>query len=90
MSGGHFGYRQHIITEIADEIERLIKQNDAPDVFGHVNGYSEETVKEFRNAVKCLRQAHVYALRIDWLVSDDDGEDTFHERLTRDLLEATE
>jgi len=32
-----------------------------------------------------LRQAHVYAQRIDWLVSGDDGEDSFHRRLKHDL-----
>jgi hypothetical protein len=32
-----------------------------------------------------LNQALIYAQRIDWLVSGDDGEDTFHARLAEDL-----
>lgn len=47
----------------------------------------EQTMKEFRKAVEYLRLAYVYAHRIDWLLSGDDGEETFHERLKQDLEE---
>ena len=40
---------------------------------------------EFKNAVKHLRVAEIYAQRVDWLLSGDDGEDTFIERLKSDL-----
>lgn len=49
--------------------------------------YSEETLAEFRKGVQLLRKAYIYAQRIDWLLSDDDGEDTFHERLKEELDE---
>jgi len=32
-----------------------------------------------------LRKAEIYAQRIDWLVSGDDGNDTFLKRLEEDL-----
>ena len=44
-----------------------------------------KTVEEFKKAVKVLRIAQVYTHRIDWLVSGDDGEDSFHSRLAKDL-----
>ena len=47
--------------------------------------YSEETIKEFRKGVDILKKAQVYAHRIDWLMSGDDGEDSFHKRLEEDL-----
>ena len=47
--------------------------------------YSKRTIAKFRKAVKTLREAYVYAQRIDWLLSGDDGEDTFHRRLKHDL-----
>jgi hypothetical protein len=31
--------------------------------------------------------AQIYAQRIDWLVSGDDNEDSFHKRLAKDLAE---
>lgn len=46
---------------------------------------SEETLSEFRKAIEVLKQAEVYAQRIDWLMSGDDGEETFHKRLKEDL-----
>lgn len=47
--------------------------------------YSKETIKEFKKAVKILRQAEIYATRIDYLLSSDDGEETFHKRLKENL-----
>lgn len=43
--------------------------------------YSKETIREFKKGIKLLKQAEVYAQRIDWLLSGDDGEKEFHERL---------
>ena len=47
--------------------------------------YSPETLREFRKAATLLRKAAIYAHRIDWLLSDDDGEDSFHESLKEEL-----
>ena len=43
--------------------------------------YSQETIREFKKGLRLLRKAYIYAQRIDWLLSDDDGEESFHERL---------
>lgn len=51
------------------------------------SGYSEKTIKEFKKGIALLKKAEVYAQRIDWLLSGDDGEDNFHERLKHDLEE---
>jgi hypothetical protein len=89
MSGGHFEYKQWEIGNIADEVEQLILDNDSEELdrYGDRKGchFSEETMLEFRTALRLLRAAHVYAQRIDWLVSGDDGEDSFHQRLKNDL-----
>ena len=50
----------------------------------------EETIKEFREGVVVLKKAQVYANRIDWLMSGDDGEDNFHKRLKEKLKELEE
>ena len=47
--------------------------------------YSKETIKEFKKGLVILRKAYVYAQRIDWLLSDDDGEESFHKRLKEEL-----
>ena len=89
MSGGHFNYQQYRLRDIASEIEELIAHNDddSKDEFGNIRGnfYGRHTIEKFREAVKLLKIAEVYVQRIDWLVSGDDGEDTFHDRLQEDL-----
>jgi hypothetical protein len=47
--------------------------------------YSDEVIEEFKKGVEILRKAHVYAQRIDWLISCDDSEESFHRRLKEDL-----
>ena len=91
MSGGHFDYQQYRITDIADEVERLIRDNEDESVneWNQTRGrfYKEEVIDKFKEGLDLLRKAAIYAQRIDWLVSDDDGEDSFLERLEGDLKE---
>lgn len=91
MSGGHFNYKQIVLLDMADDIGSAIFNNDSTekDMFGDNigNRYSPETIAEFEKAVKALKLAYVYAQRIDWLLSGDDGEDSFHKRLQAQLGE---
>jgi len=93
MSGGHFSYKQHTLLDIADDIGSFILSNDSTEKneWGDPIGrqYSPETIEEFEKAVKALKMAYVYAQRIDWLLSGDDGEDSFHKRLQAQLKELT-
>jgi hypothetical protein len=92
MSGGRFDYKQYQITQIIDVIEQEIIDNNAdpiPEEWFEPRNYSEETIAEFRKGIDLLRQAQVYAQRIDWLLSSDDGEDQFHQRLKKDLSKLT-
>lgn len=89
MSGGYFNYDQNRIGYIADKIEELIATNDSieEDDWGCYKGhhYTQETIEKFKEAVTTLRKAEVMAQRVDWLVSCDDGEDSFHRRWQEDL-----
>ena len=94
MSGGHFDYEQYKISMIADIVEELIVSNEDEtlDEWGTRRGYffRKEVIDEFKRGLDLLRKAAVYAQRIDWLVSGDDGEDSFLERLKEDLKEDDE
>ena len=46
--------------------------------------YPDEVIKEFEKGYYILRLAEIYAQRIDWLLSGDDGEDSFIERLAQE------
>jgi len=47
--------------------------------------YPDEVIEKFKEGMKALRVASVYAQRIDWLISGDDGEESFLERLKEEL-----
>ena len=71
--------------------DRWLEDEDKDYIRRHLHtipnryGYTEETLAEFRKGIEMLKQAEVYAQRIDWLLSGDDGEETFHNRLKEDL-----
>jgi hypothetical protein len=94
MSGGHFQYDQYKIGKIADDIEEMIIKNDSDekDRWGDYVGYhfTPETIAKFKEAVATLRKAAIMAQRVDWLVSGDDGEDSFYRRWVDDMTKLVE
>ena len=47
--------------------------------------YPQEVIEEFKNAAQAVRIAQVYIQRMDWLLSGDDGEESFLRRIKEDL-----
>jgi hypothetical protein len=47
--------------------------------------YPDEVIEEFKKGVELLKLAQIYAHRIDYLVSGDDGNESFLKRLKEDL-----
>jgi len=81
MSGGCFNYSQDRIADIVEEIQEIIDMNGEP--VGHK--YKPATIAHFADAVTTLKRAYAMAQRIDWLLSGDDGEETFMRRWDEDL-----
>lgn len=78
MSGGLFDYKQNYITNIADEIEDYINcpyRQCEPQI----------VLDRMVEAIKVLREAYVMAQRVDWLLSGDDGNESFIRRWDEDL-----
>ena len=75
MSGGHFDYHQYRIREIAESVEDIIQNYK----------YPPEVLEKIKEGLDALKKAEIYTQRIDWLVSGDDGPETFLERLKEDL-----
>ena len=77
MSGGAFNYQNnsYAIDILTTELEYI------------GNKYSPKTIEEFQKGLKILKEADIYLRRIDYLLSGDDGEETFHERLKEELEE---
>lgn len=93
MSGGYFDYNQYRINDIADRIERELnrqgKEKPKDELYfddeKYYYTYPEIVQEKMREAVKQLKIAAVYAQRVDWLLSGDDGEESFIKRLSDDL-----
>lgn len=80
-----------------NKIEKSIKQikDDNPWVdlsdkkqlewYKYDYNYSKEVIDEFKRGVELIKKAQVYTQRIDYLLSGDDGEDSFLKRLKEDL-----
>ena len=66
-----------------DEEKEYIKKNE--HTIPNRYNYSKETIEEFKKGLSLLRKAYIYAQRIDWLLSGDDGEESFHKRLKEEL-----
>lgn len=99
MSGGKFDYDQYKIRIIWEEIQNeLDKQGQEKQVahwekeyydkypearFEEV--YREDVQQILKDGIKALKKAEIYAQRIDWYLSGDDGEDSLVSRLKSDL-----
>lgn len=101
MSGGAFEYKQYHIREIHEtiqsELERMGKPKSKENIWNDNEYYekypeelkwpieSDEVVNAYKTAIELLKKAEIYAQRIDWYISGDDGEESFLRRLKEDL-----
>ena len=74
---------EELTFEVHEFLYNYYKNEDGEQVW--YNDFSKETLDEFRKGLDILNKAYIYAQRIDWLLSGDDGEETFHQRLEEDL-----
>jgi len=92
MSGGHWNYADSQLRYAIDDIQHLIDNNDddTPNEWGQPTGrhYPPEVLNRYREAITVMRLAEIYWHRIDWLESGDDGEDSFLDRLKKEIAEA--
>lgn len=96
MSGGRFNYSQHHIQNIIDDVEDVIEKNgkkieyevgyrrDEWEPEYHYE-YPPEVIEEFKKGLHILKQAYVYAHSIDLLLSGDNSEESFLQRLEKDM-----
>ena len=92
MSGGYFGYTQNNMTQIIEEIQYVIDHNNEELPKEAQNEYdkyyfqfSDEVIDKLKEAIASLQLARIYTQRVDWLLSGDDGEEEFLERLDKEL-----
>lgn len=85
MSGGFFEYRQHGLEDIAEAIDKVIRENDNQDQneygqrIGH--GYPWEVIEALATTAKTVRMASQLVHHADWLLRGDDGEETYLDKV---------
>ena len=59
--------------------------NEHPGDKIYYYNFSDEVIEKFKEGIEAISKAYIYIQRIDWLLSDDDGPETFLNRLKQDL-----
>lgn len=89
MSGGHFDYIQYQIENTANRVQEEIDMivSGKPDEFGYEPmECTKETLLKFKKTVGTLELAAKMLQRVDWFLSGDDGEESFHRRWKEEEL----
>lgn len=79
MSGGHFDGKEYILKHLAEELEELVTKREEYNL-------SANCVRLIKRQIHLLECVYITIHRIDYLVSGDDSEETFHKRLREELL----
>jgi len=82
MSGGLFEYKQYAIDDMIDSIERELNNEEK---MKYLVKEPPEVLETIYLSIKKLQEAQIYAHRVDWFLSGDDGADSFLKRLNEDL-----
>lgn len=84
MSGGYFDYNYSHIQEVIEQLEYLLTSDEAQPIREDL---AKVTLDKMEEGLEILQKAKIYAQRIEWLISGDDSEESFHRRLEEDLKE---
>lgn len=94
MSGGRFNHSEHVIRDIAEQIGEIVHhQGDTElDEWGNHRWpqYEPDVIERFQQAVDTLERAYAMVRRIDYLLSHDDGPDSFRRRWAEEVDANTE
>ena len=89
MSGGRFDYVQFRFGEIVESIRSEIANNDSTekDEWGCDKGrhLPADIIAKFKETADTVERAEKMVTRVDWLLSGDDGENTFRNRWKKEV-----
>lgn len=83
MSGGTTSRIHYQISEDIDLIEHHINQEEWASLDDTY--YSDKVINQLKQSVNLIKQAQIHLHRIDCLLSGDDSEESFINRLNEDL-----
>lgn len=77
------------MERLPEETERWMKDDNGKvrDEYKYYGDYNDDSIELMKQGVWFLKVAAMYAQRIDYLLSGDDGEDSFKRRTENELDE---
>jgi hypothetical protein len=91
MSGGKFDYVQFRFAEVVETIRSAVDNNESNEDNGWGGTVGQhlppDIIEKFTEAADLIERAQKMATRIDWLLSGDDGEDSFRRRWKEEGLD---
>jgi hypothetical protein len=99
MSGGFFDYKQYVFDDVIEQLEDVIHANgtgnswdkdDFDDEAPIDRNLPDDILQDVIRLRVMLEENKIRLHRLDWLLSSDDGEDSYRERLNEELLECSE
>ena len=77
MSGGIWNYEQYSVQIAIEDLEQL-PSNELEEL-------DAITQSNYFALIAELKKCHIHMQRLDWLLSGDDGQETYHKKLAEDL-----
>lgn len=71
----YFDYKQYILNDLSEKISEIAAVND----------FKPETIRKIRFAAKELKKASIMVQNIDWLLNEEQDEETFNLRWHSDV-----
>ena len=79
MSGGYFTNRW-VLSDIAEDIDKVVLMNKLPDEWGTVRDYPDEVIQKLITAADDLRRLSSRIYYIDYLLAGDIGPEQLLEK----------
>ena len=84
MSGGAFDYQDRRLDDIADTLRtKIAKCRKGHEYYDFPERFLNEMISTYRKT----KELRVLLQRMDWVLSGDDGVETYFQRLNEDLNE---
>lgn len=75
------------VGRLLDVYERYREEHPELDYLKSPEALTDGVIKRLRDALVCVRKASIYAQRVEWLTSGDDGYENFCMCLDEELAE---
>ena len=78
------------LEEMKEEAWRIVEWYEKYPEDRYHHKYPDKVIEKFKEGIEIIEKAQIYIQRFDYLLSGDDGEDSFLERLEEELSKLKE